>query len=415
MKFAADLHLHSPYSRAVSPRMTLKNLSRWGEVKGIRVLGAADFTHPKWLKKIKNELEPAENGLFKLKDKEHKTRFVLSSEISCIYPKNNRVRKIHIIVLAPSIKVVQKINSVLSKVGNLSADGRPILKLDAKELARIILSICDECLIIPAHLWTPWFSLFGSRSGFDSIEECFEDYADKIYAGETGMSSDPEMNWRLSQLDKIALISNSDAHSPENIGREANMFNTELSYEGIVDAIKTKDPVKFLYTIEFFPEEGKYYYDGHRVCGISLSPKETYKYGGLCPVCGKKLTIGVLNRVKELADREEGEKPKTAIPFKRLIPLVEIIAEVLGVGKKAKKVQKEYEELINVFGNELEILLNISLTELEKAVLPKIGKGIIRVRQGKVSINPGHDGLYGKIKIFGGRQKRAVVRQTPLV
>jgi len=415
MKFAANLHLHSPYSRAVSPRMTLENLAYWGEVKGIRVLGGADFTHPKWLEKIKNELEPAENGLFKLKGKKHKTRFVLSSEISCIYSKNNRVRKIHIIVLAPSINAVEEINSALSNIGNLFADGRPILKLDAKELVRIILSICNECLLIPAHLWTPWFSLFGSRSGFNSIEECFENYTDKIYAGETGLSSDPEMNWRLSQLDRIALISNSDAHSPENIGREANVFNTELSYKGIVNAIKSKDPAKFLYTIEFFPEEGKYYYDGHRACGISFSPKETYKYGGLCPVCGKKLTIGVLNRVEELADREEGEKPKTTIPFKRLIPLAEIIAEALGVGKKTKKVEKEYEELISVFGNELDILLNISQANLEKITLPKIAKGIICVREGKVSIKPGHDGVYGEIKIFGAKQKKELIRQKPLI
>jgi len=412
MEFVADLHLHSKYSRATSRDMDLENLDKWAKIKGIKVLGTGDFTHPQWFENLKDKLEPAEPGLFKLRDSE--TRFLLSAEISCIYSKDNRVRKIHVIIFAPSFDVVEKINAQLSWIGNLKSDGRPILGLDAKELAKIVLTASRDCLLVPAHAWTPWFSIFGSKSGFNSVEECFEEYSKYIYSIETGLSSDPLMNWRLSALDKIALISNSDSHSPSRIGREANVFNTDLSYSGITEAIKAKDPERFLYTIEFFPEEGKYHFDGHRNCDIKLSPKETKKYNGVCPVCGKLLTIGVLNRVEELADREEGVKPEGAIPFKNLVPLEEIIADVLGQGKGTKEVEKEYQNLIRAFGSEFNVLIDASKEELEKTALPEIAEAVIRVREGRVFKEPGYDGVYGKIRIFSKEERKDLSKQDTL-
>jgi DNA helicase-2/ATP-dependent DNA helicase PcrA len=414
MKFIADLHLHSKYSRATSPRMDLENLDKWARLKGIKVLTTGDFTHPDWFKNLKEKLEPTEPGLFKLKNSNNPTRFILTTEISCIYSKKGRVRKIHIVILVPSFAIVEKINANLGWIGNLKSDGRPILGLDAKELAKIVLNVSEDCLVVPAHIWTPWFSLFGSRSGFDSMEECFEDLAKYIFACETGLSSDPAMNWRLSALDKITLISNSDAHSPEKIGREANVFETELSFSGIVEAIKSKDPQKFLYTIEFFPQEGKYHYDGHRNCGISLSPQESKKYNNICPRCGRPLTIGVLNRVDELADREEGFKPKETIPFKSLIPLEEVIAESLGTSPGTKQVTAEYQNLIEKFGNEFNILLETPRKDLEAITFPEIAEGIIRAREGKVYIEPGYDGVYGKIRIFSKDEQKDISKQDTL-
>jgi uncharacterized protein (TIGR00375 family) len=385
--------------------MDLENLDRWARIKGIKVLGTGDFTHPKWFEEIKQKLSPAERGLFGLKDSDSAcpargTRFILTAEISCIYSKGGKVRKVHIIVFAPSINAVEKINEELNKIGNLKADGRPILGLDAKELAKIVLEADENCLVVPAHAWTPWFSVFGSKSGFDTLEECFEEYTKYIYAIETGLSSDPAMNWRLSQLDKITLISNSDAHSLPKIGREVNVFDTELSYDAIAEAIKTKDKNKFLYTIEFFPEEGKYHYDGHRLCNLSLKPEESKKYNNICPKCGKPLVIGVLNRVAELADRPEGFLPKNAIPFKSLIPLNEIIAESIGSPVTSKKVIEYYNNLIKNLGNEFKILLESTEKEIKDKSLPEIADGVIKMREGKVSIEPGYDGVYGKIKIF---------------
>jgi len=414
MKFIADFHLHSKYSRATSPQMDLENLDKWAKIKGIKVVGTGDFTHPEWFKNLKEKLEPAETGLFKLKNSDSQTRFILTTEISCIYSKKFKVRKIHILVFAPSFEIVEKINTHLGWLGNLKSDGRPILGLDVKELAKIVLNVSQDCLIVPAHLWTPWFSLFGSRSGFDSIEECFEDYSKYIYAGETGLSSSPDMNWRLSALDKITLISNSDAHSPAKLGREANVFDTEISYPAIIEAIKSKSPQKFLYTIEFFPEEGKYHYDGHRLCGISLSPTESKKYNNICPRCGRPLTIGVLNRVDSLADRPEGFKPENAIPFKSLIPLAEIIADAVSQGVGTIEVDKEYKSLIEKFVNEFNILMNVSRSDLEVVTLPEIAEGIIRVREGEVQIEPGYDGVYGKIRIFQKGEQKTLSRQGAL-
>ena len=414
MKFIADFHIHSKYSRATSKDMDLENLDKWAKIKGIKVLGTGDFTHPEWLKNLKEKLKQAEKGLFQLKSDTSETRFILTVEISCIYSKNGRVRKVHIIVFAPSFEIVEKINTQLSWIGNLRADGRPILGLDAKELLKIVLDVSEDCLVVPAHLWTPWFSLFGSRSGFDSIEECFDEYSKYIFAIETGLSSDPPMNWRLSALDKVALISNSDSHSPSKIGREANAFDTEISYPAIIDALKSKDPQRFLYTIEFFPQEGKYHHDGHRECQISLSPKESEKYNNICPNCGKLLTIGVLNRVEQLSDREEGFRPENIIPFKSLVPLEEIIANALGTLPRTKQGIEEYQNLIRKFGNEFKILLDASRSELETATLPEIAEGIVRVREGKVQVEPGYDGVYGKVGIFKKEEKKIPFRQNTL-
>ena len=419
-KFIADFHIHSKYSRATSPQMDLENLDKWAKIKGIRVLGTGDFTHPEWFKNLKEKLEPSETGLYNLKSKisnlksEDKTKFILTSEISCIYSKNGKVRKVHIIIFAPDFTTAEKINIQLNRIGNLKADGRPILGLDAKELAKIVLNISENCLIVPAHCMTPWFAIFGSKSGFDSIKECFEEYSKYIFSVETGLSADPKMLWSMPDGRKITLISNSDAHSLQKIGREANVFDTELNYPAIIKAIKTKDPQRFLYTIEFFPEEGKYHYDGHRVCGISLSPQESKKYNDICPVCGKPLTIGVLNRVAQLADNPQGFKPENIIPFKSLVGLIEIIGEALGKGAGTKTVEKEYKNLIEKFDNEFKILLDVPISDLKTATLPNIAESINRVRQGKVKVDPGYDGVYGKVKIFSEQEKKEISGQKLL-
>ncbi|MEK7147726.1 MAG: endonuclease Q family protein, partial [Patescibacteria group bacterium] len=395
--------------------MDLESLDEGAKLKGIKVLGTGDFTHPEWFKELKSKFISSEPGLFKIKNTNSETRFILTVEISCIYSKKGRVRRIHLLIFAPSFEAVEKLNLQLGWIGNLKADGRPILGLDAKELVKIILNISDDFFILPAHAWTPWFSVFGSKSGFDSIEECFEDYSKYIFAIETGLSSDPAMNWRLSALDKISLISCSDAHSPAKLGREATVFNTELSYPAIIEAIKSRDPQSFLYTIEFFPQEGKYHFDGHRLCNISLSPQESKKHNNTCFKCHHPLTIGVLNRVGELADRPEGFQLSGAIPFKSLIPLGEIIADVLGVGVGTKQVDKEYKKLIESFGNELDILIETKREDLEKVSLSEIVEGIIRVRGGKVQIEPGFDGVYGKIKIFGKEEQKGISSQKSLI
>ncbi|HCM36605.1 MAG: DNA helicase UvrD [Candidatus Wildermuthbacteria bacterium RIFCSPLOWO2_02_FULL_47_9c] len=419
MKFVGDFHIHSHFSRATSKELTIPNLDRWAAVKGITVMGTGDFTYPAWVQEMKQNLELAEEGLYKLKGKDTPTRFLLSSEISCIYSKGGAVRRIHLVVLAPSFEIVEKINAHLGVRGNLKSDGRPILGIDAKEIVKIALDASPECMVIPAHAWTPWFSVFGSKSGFNSLGECFDEYTKYIYAIETGLSSDPAMNWRLSALDSIALISNSDSHSLAKIGREANVFDTELSYAGIAEAIRAKDPKKFLFTVEFFPEEGKYHYDGHRLCGVSMQPEESKRHNNICPKCKRPLTIGVLNRVAELADRpafdkSSAGKPGGAIPFKSLIPLEEIIADALGIGVISKRVRDEYEKLVGALGSEFEVLLNADQSSLQSATLPEIAEGIMRVREGRVHIEPGYDGEYGKIKIFQEGEQQALTTQKSL-
>ncbi len=414
MRFIADFHLHSKYSRATSPQMELETLDKAAKTKGIQVLGTGDFTHPEWLKHLKEKLSTAEQGLFKLKNNSTGTRFMLTAEISCIYSKNSKVRKIHILVFTPSFEAVDKINTYLNLIGNLKSDGRPILGLDAKELAKIVLSSCEDCLVVPAHCFTPWFSLFGSKSGFDSLAECFEEYSKYIYAGETGLSADPTMFWRIPDGRRLTLISNGDAHSPAKIGREANVFDTELSYNAIIKVIKDKDKTRFLETIEFFPEEGKYHYDGHRSCNVCFDPNQTKKHNGICPNCGRPLVIGVLNRAEQLADKPEGFKPADAIPFRKLIPLVEIIGETLDVGPASKKVAGVYNQMIKDFGSEFAILLDIPISELKSKAGPEIVEAISRVRQGKVNVEPGYDGVYGRIKIFSETEKKDIGNQKSL-
>lgn len=405
MKFIADLQIHSKYSRATSPRMVIDELARWAKIKGIQVMGTGDFTHPEWFKELKNKLIPAEPGLFVSKDDPDlkngtATRFMLTAETSHIYSKNGKTRRVHLLTWAPSFESVAELNTRLSLIGNLKSDGRPILGLDSKNLLKTVLEVDPNCVVVPAHAWTPWFSVFGSMSGFDTLEECFEDLTPNIFAIETGLSSDPAMNWRLSQLDNIALVSNSDSHSPERIGREANIFNTELSFSAIINAIKSKDPKKFLSTIEFFPEEGRYHYDGHRDCQVSLPPEKTKKLKGLCPKCGRTMTIGVLNRIHKLADRPTGFTDPNRIPFKNLIPLDEIISDALGVKSKTKKVWEEYFKLCAHFKGELNLLLNGDLKEIAQISQNQISEGIKRMREGQLKIEPGYDGEYGKIEIF---------------
>ncbi len=422
MRFIADLHIHSRHSRATSKDMSLESLWKWAQLKGIAVIGTGDFTHPKWFQEIKDKLETIGNNIFKLKNNYQsidipiscsaEVYFMLTAEISCIYSKNGKVRKIHSLVFVPDLATAARMNAVLSKIGNLSSDGRPILGLDAKELLKIVLDISDDAVLIPAHAWTPHFSVFGASSGFDSLEECFEELTPHIFAIETGLSSDPLMNWRLSSLDRITLISNSDAHSPAKIGREANIFDTEISYKAMINAIKTRDG--FEGTIEFFPEEGKYHYDGHRTCGISLSPKETVKHNYLCPVCGKRVTVGVMHRVEKLADRENGFRPSGAPPFYSLVPLPEIIAEAIKVGVNSKAVNNEYLHIIEKLGNEFKILMDIPLNDIERASSPIIREAIARMRSGNVHISPGFDGEYGKIKIFEEVERKVIKGQGRL-
>ncbi|MDO8470471.1 MAG: endonuclease Q family protein [bacterium] len=415
MKFIGDFHIHSKYARATSQDMNLENLAIWAKKKGIQVMSTGDFTHPAWFQELRSKLEPSAPGLFKLKNNTSGTSFILTTEISCIYSKNGKVRKVHLLVFAPSLEAVKKINDRLALRGNLAADGRPIIGIDAIDVVKIALDASPECMVIPAHAWTPWFAVFGSKSGFDSLEECFDDYAKYIYAVETGLSSDPAMNWRFSKLDNVALISNSDSHSLQKIGREANVFDTEVSYQGIADAIKTRDPKKFLFTVEFFPEEGKYHYDGHRLCHVSLAPAQSKERNGICPKCGKPLTIGVLNRVEELADRPEGFVPPNNIPFKSLVPLDEIIGEALHVGVHSKQVLKEYEGLLGKIGSEFKILLDTSLSDLQEATLPEIAHAISCVREGKIRIEPGYDGEYGKIALPSAEKEAPFTPQRNLL
>jgi uncharacterized protein (TIGR00375 family) len=401
MEFIADFHIHSKYSRATSRDMDVAHIADWAKLKGITLMGTGDFTHHLWLEELKHNLEDLGNGLFKYSG----VYFILTSEISSIYSKRGRTYRIHNMVFSPSLKTTDKINETLARYGNLASDGRPILGMDAAELARIIFDIDESCMVVPGHIWTPWFSLFGSMSGFDKIEDCFEKQTPKIFALETGLSSDPGMNWRLSCLDRFSLISNSDSHSPSKIGREANVFDCELSYKAIRDTLRAKDKTRFLYTIEFFPEEGKYHFDGHRLCGVRFSPQETKKNNGRCPKCGKGVTVGVMNRVEQLADRPEGYTPSDAIPYKNLIPLDEVIAEARGVTKASAAVERDYRGFVAKFGTEFEISLRVPKEDLFKSLPGRVAEGILRMRQGKVKIQAGFDGEYGKISIFGDDEK----------
>lgn len=414
-----DLHVHSKYSRATSKDMDLEHLYLWGKIKGINVIPTGDFTHPLWFKELQEKLEPAEPGLFKLKTelaaqvdhevpascRDNSLRFMLSSEISNIYSKNEKVRKLHNVILAPSFESVSKINTSLDKIGNLQADGRPILGLDSKNLLEVSLKADENNFFIPAHIWTPWFAMFGSKSGFDSIKEAFDDLAPYIRAVETGLSSDPFMNWRLSQLDGLTLVSNSDAHSPKKLGREANLIDCDLDYYQIIDALKSNDQ-RMIGTIEFFPQEGKYHYDGHRNCGICFTPEESIKHNLLCPKCSKPLVLGVDYRVTQIADRPADYQPKQHKKVEYIIPLAEILAEIEGVKSVAsKKVVSLYQQLIKQFGHEFYLLRQANLEALSQAGFNKLATALQRMRAGKIKIEPGYDGVYGKIKVFNGAEE----------
>lgn len=441
MRIIADLHIHSKFSRACSKSLTPVNIALAAKRKGLQVVATGDFTHPGWLKMLKDELVSAGNGLYVLKDEKKSlssspfgkgrgsggetpplrpggdVSFMLATELSCIYKKGGKARRVHHCILAPDFAAVDKIVASLEKMGkNLKSDGRPIIGVDSKDLLKLVLDASDKCMLIPAHAWTPWFAIFGSQSGFDSLQECFDELTPHIHAIETGLSSDPPMNWQLSGLDKITLISNSDAHSPDNLAREANVFEIaepDLSYGEITRIIREKDLKKFLYTIEFFPEEGKYHIDGHRACGVRMMPEETKKNKGLCPKCKKPVTVGVLNRVAAIADRPLGFKPESLIPYKSLVPLREIIAEALDMGKTSKAVAAEYEQLINKLGSEFEILLDTPIPDI-RALHPDIAEAVARVRAGKLQINPGYDGEYGTVKIWTDKERKKLNDQGRL-
>ena len=408
MKMIADLHIHSRFSMATSKEGTPENLDFWARKKGISLIGTGDFTHPVWREELKERLVSEGNDLYRLRDayvKEESrkfpgegTRFVVSGEISSIYKKNGKTRKVHNVILLPSLEAADAMAQRLEKIGNIHSDGRPILGLDSHDLLEMMLDVCPEGILIPAHIWTPHFSVLGAKSGFDSVEECFEELAPYIHALETGLSSDPAMNWRISKLDRYQLVSNSDAHSPSKLGREANLLDIDCSYEGLYRAIQTGEGLEG--TVEFFPEEGKYHFDGHRKCGVSLSPVEAERLGGICPVCGKKLTMGVDHRVEQLADRAEGFVKKDGKKYESLVPLPEVISTCMGYSAASKKVQGCFEQMIQTLGTEFDILRNVPSEDIKSCAGERIAEGIENVRTGNVKRIPGYDGEYGKIELF---------------
>jgi len=413
MRIIADFHFHSRFSRACSKDLTLPNLEKTAAFKGVHLLGTGDFTHPQWFAEIKKYLKPAERGLYAI-TKDSKVRFVLSCEISSIYKQGGKTRRVHTVFVMPSIESAGKFREALLERGaNLSSDGRSIVGIPAKELAKIALDLEPMTIVIPAHIWTPWFAMFGSMSGFDSLEECFEEVAPKIFAIEMGMSSDASMNWRVKNLDRMALLASSDAHSLHRIAREGNVFELrsgeKLSYDWVYNVIKGKDPKKFPFTIKYYPQEGRYHHDGHDKCNFSCKPAETKKLGGLCPVCGTKLTVGVLARVEELADRPEGYQPQRAIPARHLVPLEEVIANSLGKGVMTKTVQNAYCDLVEKAGGEYQVLLDLPYEKLAELTQPIIVEGIRRNREENLHIEPGFDGRYGKIEIFTPKERKELL------
>ena len=427
MKFIADLHIHSKYSIATSKSLDFENLHIAAQLKGIRVIGTGDITHPQWFKEAREKLIPAEKGLYRLKDDlasvcdlevpsicRAPVRFMLTAEISNIYKKNERTRKNHNLVFIPDLEAAARFNGRLDRIGNIRSDGRPILGLDARNLLEIVLETSEQAVLIPAHIWTPWFSVLGSKSGFDRISECFEDLTPHIFAVETGLSSDPEMNWRISDLDGLTLISNSDAHSPQKLGREANIFDTDLNYSSIISALKSGDKKKFKGTFEFYPQEGKYHMDGHRKCRICYKPSQTIAAGGCCPVCGKALTKGVLYRVEELSDRKNGEKPEITHPFYSIVPLTDILSEIVQCGPNSKKVQKNYRNALDVLGSEFSILHELSADQIARGPIALLADAVLRMRRNEIKIRPGYDGEFGKISIFGPDEREKLLGQKRL-
>ena len=412
MRVIADFHIHSRYSRATSEKMSIQEITRFAKMKGLNLLGTGDFTHPKWLEELKKDLIEIQNSnLYKsVKNPESPVYYIITGEVATIFPFEGSVKKIHHVILTPSMETAEQINDRLTPYGNLATDGRPTLNMTAPQLVEEIMQVSNENMVIPAHAWTPWFSLFGAFSGFNRMEDCYQDTTKHIYALETGLSSDPPMNWRLSSLDKYALVSNSDSHShwPWRIGREANVFELEqVTYQNMVDAIRKKDPEHFKFTIETDPAYGKYHWTGHRNCKVSLSPQEAIKFGNRCPVCRRNLTKGVEQRVEELADRPVGFKPANAIGYMHLLPLSEIIATVLSVAyPSVQKVWDVYNTLVARFGDEYSVLIGASLDEMSKIVEPRIAEAIVRVREEKIKVSPGYDGVYGQLVLFEEQQEK---------
>lgn len=419
MELIVDLHVHSHYSRATSRNCTIEGLYTWGKKKGINLIGTGDFTHPAWFAEFRNKLEPADGGLFRLKPaiadeldatlppsvRGNLIRFVPTAEIATIYKKGDKVRKLHQLVIMPGFEAVSRLNGKLERIGNLKADGRPILGLDSKELLRLSLAADPDALYVPAHAWTPWFGALGSKSGFDTLQEAYEELTPEIHAIETGLSSDPPMNWRLAQLNGVSIISNSDAHSPQKLGREATIIRGNPTYTDLLGAIKTND-TRLAGTIEFFPEEGKYHYDGHRVCNVRFTPEQTKAHGGVCPVCGKPLVVGVDYRVAELADRPLPRPPYTKT-VEYIVPLIEVVAELHGTkSTSGKAVVGQYEQLIAALGDEFSILRALPI-EAIRAHFPQVVLAVERIRTNQVYRDPGYDGVYGTIKVFKDAAEKA--------
>ncbi|HEV2919056.1 MAG TPA: endonuclease Q family protein, partial [Actinomycetota bacterium] len=423
--FYADLHIHSKYSRACSRDCDLEHLALVGRRKGISVIGTGDFTHPRWFEELESTLVPAEPGLFRLREDVERAvearlpascrgpvRFLLSVEISTIYKRAERTRKVHHLLYMPDLASAGRCRAALARIGNVASDGRPILGLDSRDLLEITLEAGEGAYLVPAHCWTPWFAVLGSKSGFDRVEDCYADLAGHIFAVETGLSADPAMCWRVSGLDRYRLVSNSDAHSPPALGREATVLDTDLDYWAIRRALETGDG--FCGTVEFFPEEGKYHVDGHRKCGVRMEPAETRRRGGRCPVCGKPPTVGVLHRVEELADRPEGARPPGAAGFRNLIQLPELVGEVLGVGPRSKAVTAVVDGLVERLGPELDILERVPVADVARSGPPLLGEAIDRVRRGAVIRDPGYDGEYGIIRAFAPEELGRSPMTAPL-
>ena len=432
-RVVADLHLHSKYSRAVSQEMVVSVMGEWARKKGIDLLGTGDITHPLWLRELRANLEEAGEGVFKEKGRSGGPLFVLAGEISSIYSQGGKVRRIHNLVVAPSFETVEKINLKLTQRGcNLLADGRPVVGLSSMELCELVWEVDERVLVVPCHVWTPWFSLYGSRSGFDSLGECFGEFADRIYGIETGLSSDPGMNWRIAELDKRSILSFSDAHSPAKLGREATVLvgEGEFGFSQLAAAVKQEGGGwRVGYTIEFYPEEGKYHYTGHRKCGVRQSPEETKKLGTSCPVCGKPLTLGVMHRVEELASRQvtvEKKKNKYGVvgyfnkddperpPYVMLVPLLEVLAEALGSTVNSQRVLGEYEQLTSELGGEFGVLLKAEVEEIRRLAGERVAEAVRRVREGEIVVKPGYDGVFGEVSIWPKEEEEEEREQMSL-
>ncbi len=402
MSYAADLHLHSPYAYATSPSLTLENLARWAQLKGIDLLASADFTHPAWLQVLRRDLTPSGLGVYRFAG----TQFILGTEVSCVYSQGGQVRRVHLLLLAPDLETAARLTTALAPWGNLEADGRPTLGLSARDLAALALETHPDCIVIPAHVWTPWYGVYGSKTGFDRLEDCFQDLTTQVRAVETGLSSDPAMNWPVPELDDKTIVSFSDAHSLPKLGRELTIFEGELSYPGLRQALADH---RVAYTVEFHPEEGKYHYSGHRKCGVRQAPEDTLRDGDRCPVCRRPLTLGVLHRTSLRSERgfsaqpgADGfiRSPQGRPPFVRLVPLMEIIGQSLGQGPESRGVQARYQRIVQELGNELNVLLRATAADLTAAAGETVAQGVLRARRGDVVVDPGYDGVYGRVQVW---------------